>query len=101
MLVLCALLATFSLFLLLKLIYQRKLIRELKKQIDFLIDRDTQTEIMVEQTDGPIQDLAASINHLLKKYRSMGQEIERPANKSQVEISDLWERQKDNTKSSR
>lgn len=25
----------------------------------------------------------------------------RPANKSQVEISDLWERQKDNTKSSR
>ena len=77
MLVLCALLATLSLFLLLKLIYQRKLIRELKKQIDFLIDRDTQTEIMVEQTDRPIQDLAASINHLLKKYRSMGQEIER------------------------
>ena len=27
--------------------------------------------------------------------------IERPANKSQVEISDLGERQKDNTKSSR
>ena len=26
---------------------------------------------------------------------------ERPANKSQVEISDLWERQKGNTKSSR
>ena len=26
---------------------------------------------------------------------------ERPANKSQVEISDFWERQKDNTKSSR
>ena len=77
MLALCVLLATLSLFLLLKLIYQRKLIRELKKQIDFLIDRDTQTEIMVEQTDGPIQALAASINHLLKKYRSMGQEIER------------------------
>ena len=45
MLALCVLLATLSLFLLLKLIYQRKLIRELKKQIDFLIDRDTQTEI--------------------------------------------------------
>ena len=27
--------------------------------------------------------------------------VERPANKSQVEISDLGERQKDNTKSSR
>ena len=27
--------------------------------------------------------------------------IQRPANKSQVEISDLWERQKGNTKSSR
>ena len=70
MLALCALLSALSLFLLLKLIYQRKLIRELKKQIDFLIDRDTQTEIMVEQTDGPIQDLAASINHLLESLPS-------------------------------
>ena len=69
MIVLCILLAMLSLFLLLKLIYQRKLVRKIKKQIDFLTDRDTQTEIMVEKTDGPIQDLAASINHLLKKYR--------------------------------
>lgn len=69
--------AMLSLFLSLKLIYQRKLVQKVKKQIDFLIDRDTQTEIMVEKTDGTIQDLAASINHLLKKYRSMGQEIER------------------------
>ena len=75
--VLCILLAMLSLFLSLKLIYQRKLVQKVKKQIDFLIDRDTQTEIMVEKTDGTIQDLAASINHLLKKYRSMGQEIER------------------------
>ena len=77
MIVLCILLAMLSLFLLLKLIYQRKLVRKIKKQIDFLTDRDTQTEIMVEKTDRPIQDLATSINHLLKKYRSMGQEIER------------------------
>ena len=77
MIVLCILLAMLSLFLFLKLIYQRKLVRKIKKQIDFLTDRDTQTEIMVEKTDGPIQDLAASINHLLKKYRSMRQEIER------------------------
>ena len=72
MIVLCILLAMLSLFLLLKLIYQRRLVRKIKKQIDFLTDRDTQTEIMVEKTDGPIQDLAASINHLLKKYRGMG-----------------------------
>ena len=71
MIVLCILLAMFSLFLLLKLIYQRKLVRKIIRQIDFLIERDTQTEIMVEKTDGPIQDLAASINHLLKKYRGM------------------------------
>ena len=77
MMVLCILLAMLSLFLSLKLIYQRKLVQKVKKQIDFLIDRDTQTEIMVEKTDVTIQDLAASINHLLKKYRSMGQEIER------------------------
>ena len=77
MMVLCILLAMLSLFLSLKLIYQRKLVQKVKKQIDFLIDRDTQTEIMVEKKDGPIMDLAASINHLLKKYRSMGQEIER------------------------
>lgn len=77
MMVLCILLAMLSLFLSLKLIYQRKLVQKVKKQIDFLIDRDTQTEIMVEKTDGTILDLAASINHLLKKYRSMGQEIER------------------------
>lgn len=77
MMVLCILLAMLSLFLSLKLIYQRKLVQKVKKQIDFLIDRDTQTEIMVEKTGGTIQDLAASINHLLKKYRSMGQEIER------------------------
>ena len=77
MIVLCILLAMLSLFLLLKLIYQRKLVRKIKKQIDFLTDRDTQTEIMVEKTDGPIQDLAASINHLLEKYRGMRQEIER------------------------
>ena len=77
MIVLCILLAMLSLFLLLKLIYQRRLVRKIKKQIDFLTDRDTQTEIMVEKTDRPIQDLATSINHLLKKYRSMGQEIER------------------------
>ena len=77
MMMLCILLAMLSLFLSLKLIYQRKLVQKVKKQIDFLIDRDTQTEIMVEKTDGTIQDLAASINHLLKKYRSMGQEIER------------------------
>lgn len=38
----------------LKLIYQRKLVQKVKKQIDFLIDRDTQTEIMVEKTDGTI-----------------------------------------------
>ena len=75
MLALCVLLATLSLFLLLKLIYQRKLIRELKKQIDFLIDRDTQTEIMVEQTDGPIQALAASINHLLKNIVAWGRKL--------------------------
>ena len=72
MIVLCILLAMLSLFLFLKLIYQRKLVRKIKKQIDFLTDRDTQTEIMVEKTDRPIQDLATSINHLLKKYRSMG-----------------------------
>ena len=72
MMVLCILLAMLSLFLSLKLICQRKLVQKVKKQIDFLIDRDTQTEIMVEKTDGTIQDLAASINHLLKKYRSMG-----------------------------
>ena len=77
MIVLCILLAMLSLFLFLKLIYQRKLVRKIKKQIDFLTDRDTQTEIMVEKTDGPIQDLAASINHLLEKYRGMRQEIER------------------------
>ena len=77
MIVLCILLAMLSLFLLLKLIYQRRLVRKIKKQIDFLTDRDTQTEIMVEKTDGPIQDLATSINHLLEKYRGMRQEIER------------------------
>ena len=56
MMVLCILLAMLSLFLSLKLIYQRKLVQKVKKQIDFLIDRDTQTEIMVEKTDGTIQD---------------------------------------------
>lgn len=45
MMVLCILLAMLSLFLSLKLIYQRKLVQKVKKQIDFLIDRDTQTEI--------------------------------------------------------
>lgn len=35
MIVLCILLAMLSLFLLLKLIYQRKLVRKIKKQIDF------------------------------------------------------------------
>ena len=50
MMVLCILLAMLSLFLSLKLIYQRKLVQKVKKQIDFLIDRDTQTEIMVEKT---------------------------------------------------
>ena len=73
MMVLCILLAMLSLFLSLKLIYQRKLVQKVKKQIDFLIDRDTQTEIMVEKTDGTIQDLAASTRiHLLKKYRTCG-----------------------------
>ena len=47
MIVLCILLAMLSLFLFLKLIYQQKLVRKIKKQIDFLTDRDTQTEIMV------------------------------------------------------
>ena len=51
MMVLCILLAMLSLFLSLKLIYQRKLVQKVKKQIDFLIDRDTQTEIMVEKDD--------------------------------------------------
>ena len=60
MMVLCILLAMLSLFLSLKLIYQRKLVQKVKKQIDFLIDRDTQTEIMVEKTDGTIQDLSPS-----------------------------------------
>ena len=55
--VLCILLAMLSLFLLLKLIYQRKMVRKIKKQIDFLTDRDTQTEIMVEKT-------AVSYTHL-------------------------------------
>ena len=50
MMVLCILLAMLSLFLSLKLIYQRKLVQKVKKQIDFLIDRDTQTEIMVDNT---------------------------------------------------
>ena len=49
MIVLCILLVMLSLFLFLKLIYQRKLVRKIKKQIDFLTDRDTQTEIMVEK----------------------------------------------------
>ena len=39
MMVLCILLAMLSLFLSLKLIYQRKLVQKVKKQIDFLIDR--------------------------------------------------------------
>lgn len=52
MIVLCILLAMLSLFLFLKLIYQRKLVRKIKKQIDFLTDRDTQTEIMVEKRMG-------------------------------------------------
>ncbi len=52
MIVLCILLAMLSLFLLLKLIYQRRLVQKVKKQIDFLIDRDTQTEIMVEKRIG-------------------------------------------------
>ena len=38
MMVLCILLAMLSLFLSLKLIYQRKLVQKVKKQIDFLID---------------------------------------------------------------
>ena len=50
MMVLCILLAMLSLFLSLKLIYQRKLVQKVKNQIDFLIDRDTQTEIMVEKS---------------------------------------------------
>ena len=37
MMVLCILLAMLSLFLSLKLIYQRKLVQKVKKQIDFLI----------------------------------------------------------------
>jgi len=36
MMVLCILLAMLSLFLSLKLIYQRKLVQKVKKQIDFL-----------------------------------------------------------------
>ena len=48
MMVLCILLAMLSLFLSLKLIYQRKLVQKVKKQIDFLIDRDTQSEIIEE-----------------------------------------------------
>lgn len=75
MMVLCILLAMLSLFLSLKLIYQRKLVQKVKKQIDFLIDRDTQTEIMVEKTDGTIQDLAASINHLLKNIVAWGRKL--------------------------
>ena len=38
MMVLCILLAMLSLFLLLKLIYQRRLVRKIKKQIDFLTE---------------------------------------------------------------
>ena len=36
-----------------------------------------------------------------EKFYGTRSQSERPANKSQVEISDLWERQKGNTKSSR
>lgn len=77
MVVLCVVLFVVCLFLLIKLIYQRQLIRRVQKQIDFLADRDTQTEIMLERTDGSIEDLVISINRLLDKYRNTGQAIER------------------------
>ena len=77
MIVLCILLAMLSLFLLLKLIYQRRLVRKIKKQIDFLTDRDTQTEIMVEKTDGPITGFGCKYQSSSQKYRGMRQEIER------------------------
>lgn len=50
MMVLCILLAMLSLFLSLKLIYQRKLVQKVKKQIDFLIDRDT----CIYRTESPV-----------------------------------------------
>ncbi len=77
MVVLCVGLFGVCLFLLIKLLYQRQLIRRVQKQIDFLVDRDTQTEIMLERTDGSIDALVISINHLLDKYRNTGQAIER------------------------
>ena len=77
MVVLCVGLFVVCLFLLIKLLYQRKLIRRVQKQIDFLVDRDTQTEIMLEKTDGSIDALVISINRLLDKYRNTGQAIER------------------------
>ena len=77
MVVLCVGLFVVCLFLLIKLLYQRQLIRRVQKQIDFLVDRDTQTEIMLERTDGSIDALVISINRLLDKYRNTGQAIER------------------------
>lgn len=77
MVVLCVGLFVVCLFLLIKLLYQRQLIRRVQKQIDFLVDRDTQAEIMLERTDGSIDALVISINRLLDKYRNTGQAIER------------------------
>lgn len=48
-----------------------------------------------------IHNLLLSKFTLLLRKANDTMKLERPANKSQVEISDLRERQKDNTKSSR
>ena len=73
----CIFLVVTSLILLLKVIIQKQQIAKIKNKIDFLCSRDTQAEITLEKLDKQTEELAISINHLLKKYRLTGIKIER------------------------
>lgn len=73
----CLFLLAFSVFVTAKLIVQKRQIAKIKEQIDFCCNRDTQIEITLEKLDKDTEQLAVSINHLLKKYRYSGQQIER------------------------
>ena len=68
---------------------------EAKKNLCGMIPEELHARAVAEKEQLGLKTLGEYVELILKEH------FERPANKSQVEISDLGERQKDNTKSSR
>jgi len=74
---LCLFLIVCCLLLFGKLLLQKRQIRNIRNQIEFLYERDTQTDITLEKLDKDTEELAGSINRLIEKYRYTGQQIEK------------------------